>query len=346
MNNKIKINKSLKFDISERPLIIAEISGNHNGSKKKFLNLIKEAHKAGADLIKIQTYEPSDITIKSSKKKFFIKSGLWNKKNLWNLYKKAHTPFSWHKDAFKLAKKLKTTLFSSPFSERAVDLLEKHKVSLYKLASLEITDLNLVKKIAKTKKPIIISTGAATLKEINDCLKLIKRYHRKIIILHCVSDYPTLNQNADIQRINFLRKKFKSNFIGLSDHTTDIHSAVAATALNVVVIEKHFKISENSKSVDSVFSISPKKMVQLKEFISKVHESLKSKNKKTQKNKHFRRSIYALKTIQKNEKFTKENIVALRPKLGLCASKYFKILNKRSRKIILKDSPIYEANIK
>ncbi len=203
MNNKIKINKSLKFDINDRPLIIAEISGNHNGSKKKFLNLIKEAHKAGADLIKIQTYEPSDITIKSSKKKFFIKSGLWKKKNLWNLYKKAHTPFSWHKDAFKLAKKLKATLFSSPFSERAVDLLEKHNVSLYKLASLEITDFNLVKKIAKTKKPIIISTGAATFKEINDCLNLIKKYHKKIIILHCVSDYPTLNENADIQRITF-----------------------------------------------------------------------------------------------------------------------------------------------
>ena len=178
----IKISKSIEIGKSVRPLIVAEISGNHNGKKEKFLKLIRSAAKNGADMIKIQTYEPDDITINSKEAKFMIKDGIWKNKYLWDLYKKAHTPYSWHKDAFKLARKLKIILFSSPFSCKAVDFLEKMNVKLYKLASFEITDLNLIDRVGKTRKPIIISTGMASLKEIVRAIKIINRYHNKIII--------------------------------------------------------------------------------------------------------------------------------------------------------------------
>ena len=188
---KIKINKNLNICYDERPKIIAEISGNHGGSKKKFLQLIKSAAQNGADLIKIQTYEPVDITLKNKTNKFYLKDGIWKGQHLWDLYKNACTPFSWHKDAFKLAKKLKTELFSSPFSIRGVDLLEKFNCKIYKIASFEITDLKLVNYIASKKKPIIMSTGMASIVEIKNAINTIKKYHNKIIILHCVSSYPT-----------------------------------------------------------------------------------------------------------------------------------------------------------
>ena len=203
-----------------------------------FLKHILEAAKNGADLIKIQSYEPSDITLKS-KKNFIINDGLWKKKSLWELYQKAHTPFSWHKDAFILAKKLNITLFSSPFSTRAVDLLEKFKVKLYKIASFEITDLNLIDYVAK-KKPIILSTGMASIKEIKKAISVIKKYHNKIILLYCVSGYPTKEKEMNISTIYYFKKIFKDYLIGLSDHTDNIYSSLAATSFGVAVIEKHF----------------------------------------------------------------------------------------------------------
>ena len=184
----IKIGKKLAISSRLRTLIIAEISANHCGSKKSFLKHILAAHKFGADLIKIQTYEPQDMVLK---KNFTIKEGLWKKSNLWNLYRKAQTPFDWHYDAFKLAKKYKFELFSTPFSVRAVNFLKKFKPNLYKISSFEITDHNLITEIAKTKKPIILSTGMSSIKEIKSALKIIKKYHNKIIVLYCVSGYPT-----------------------------------------------------------------------------------------------------------------------------------------------------------
>ena len=186
---KIKIDKNFSFDYKKKPLIIAEISGNHAGNKKKFLNLIIKASQNGADLVKIQTYEPDDITLKNLN--FKIKKGIWKGKELWELYKKACTPYEWHHDAFKVAKKYNINLFSTPFSLRALNFLERKKVNLYKISSFEITDLNLINEIAKTKKPIIISTGLSTISEIKQSLKVINRYHNKVIILHCVSEYPT-----------------------------------------------------------------------------------------------------------------------------------------------------------
>ena len=194
----ININKNISFKYNSKPIIIAEISGNHNGNKKRFLSLIKSAFKNGADIVKIQTYEPSDITLNIKKKKFKIKNGIWKNKYLWNLYERAHTPYRWHYDAFKIARKYKKIIFSTPFSKKGVDFLEKLNVPIYKIASFEITDLCLIDYIASKKKPIIISTGLSTIYEIKNAIKVINKYHKKIIILHCVSNYPTAIEDSNL----------------------------------------------------------------------------------------------------------------------------------------------------
>ena len=327
----IKINKNINFSYSQRPLLVAEISGNHNGSKKKFLKLVESACINGADLIKIQTYEPKDITSKNLR--FKISKGIWKNYQLWNLYKKACTPFSWHNDAFKLAKKYNKIIFSSPFSLRAVDFLEKLKVPLYKIASFEITDIKLIRYIASKNKPIILSTGMSNINEIKKALKEIYKFHKKVIILHCVSNYPTKLKDTNLIEINFLKKQFKKNLVGLSDHTDNIFSSIASLPLRPVLIEKHYKLNKKDKTTDSHFSITPEKLRQLKEVILDVDKSLNSKKKINQKmSKTLRRSIYSTKQIKKNEKITKNNIDTLRPYLGICASKYFKVIGRITKK--------------
>ena len=199
--NKVN-NKDINFDYT-RPLLIAEISGNHMGARERFLKLVESACKNGADLVKIQTYEPIDITLNSKDKRFKIKKGLWKDNFLWDLYKRAHTPFKWHEAAFKIAKKYKKQIFSSPFSKRGVDLLEKLNVKVYKIASFEITDMKLINYIASKKKPIIISTGMASIKEIKSAIREINKFHDKIVILHCVSEYPTKVEDINLKRISY-----------------------------------------------------------------------------------------------------------------------------------------------
>ena len=341
---KIKINKKLSISDKGPPIIIAEISGNHSGRKSLFLKHIKSAAKNGADMIKIQTYEPEDITLNQRKKKFKINKGTWKGKFLWDLYKEAHTPFSWHYDAFKLAKKLKITLFSSPFSKRAVDLLEKLRVPLYKVASFEITDHELIDYIAKKKKPIIISTGMAKINEIKDAVKIIERYHRKIIILYCVSGYPTKLEDTNISTMQTLKKRFKRYLVGISDHTDNIYSSLTASALGASVIEKHFILNKKIDSLDKSFSIDASKLSELKKLSKNIHLSLGKPHIGPKKNEtnslKIRRSIYAIKEIQKGEKFTRKNIRSFRPKIGIGAEKFAKILGKISKKKIAKGSPI------
>ena len=183
-----------------------------NGKKSLFLKHIKIAAKSGADMIKIQTYEPKDITVNKRDKNFIIKKGKWKGKKLWDIYKKVHTPFSWHKDAFRLAKKLNIILFSTPFSIRAFNFLKKFDPPLYKISSFEITDFNLINHVAKTKKPIIISTGMANEKEIKKAISIISKYHKKIIVLHCVSGYPIKDTDANISTIKKLQS-FKKKML-------------------------------------------------------------------------------------------------------------------------------------
>jgi pseudaminic acid synthase len=333
---------NLNFSYKNPPLIIAEISGNHNGSKSRFLKLIKKACESGADLIKIQTYEPEDITLSKKNKFLRIKSGIWKGKYFFDLYKKACTPYKWHHSAFKIAKKYNKIIFSSPFSIKAVNYLEKFNVPIYKIASFEITDYNLISYIASKKKPIIISTGMATIKEIKSAIKIIEKYHKKIVILHCVSNYPTKIKETNLKKINILKQKFKKYHIGLSDHTNDIFSSIASIPLGVCAIEKHFNI-DNKRTTDSLFSIGPKKMRDLKNISVELFESLhKEKNIKIlNKNIKFRRSIYAKKNIRINEKITHKNIITLRPKIGICASEYYKIIGKKLKKNIKANDPIY-----
>jgi len=344
----IKISKKIYFSYNKAPLIIAEISGNHGGSKRKFLKLIKSAFSNGADLVKIQTYEPKDITLNKKNYNFKIKKGIWKNKYLWDLYKKAHTPFEWHYDAFKIAKKYKKILFSSPFSLRAVDLLEKLNVPLYKIASFELTDLKLVKYIASKKKPIIISTGMASIKEIEQAIKTINKYHKKIIILHCVSGYPTNLEDTKLYRINLLKKKFKNYLVGISDHTRTIHSSIAAMSLGIVAIEKHFKLSNSDHTTDSKFSITPDNLLEMKNTLIKLKSSLYNKNTKIiseNNSKKLRRSIFSINKIMKGEKISVKNIDTFRPKIGIGAENYFKILGKRAKKNISKFEPITVSKI-
>ena len=343
---KVKINNKISFSYNERPKIIAEISGNHGGSKKKFLKLIQSAALNGADLIKIQTYEPKDITLKNKMNAFYLKNGIWKDRHLWDLYEDACTPFAWHKDAFKIAKKYNKEIFSSPFSIRAVDLLEKLNCKLYKVASFEITDLKLINYIASKKKPIILSTGMASKMEIKQAVKEIKKYHSKIIILHCVSSYPTKLEDINLNRINNLKKIYKNCLIGLSDHTNSIISSLVSLPYKIVAIEKHFKLDDNKKTTDSEFSITPKEMKSLNKLSKEIFLSqVKNTSKNDRINIKLRRSIFAKQDIKKNTKLNKLNIDTFRPKIGICASNYFKILNARAKKFIKKGSPIYQKDI-
>ncbi len=340
---KFNFNNYFKKRSNLRPLIVAEISANHCGEKKIFLDTIKSAAKNGADLIKIQTYEAKDISIN----KVFNFGN--NKKNIWKLYKKAQTPFSWHNDAFKLAKKLKIELFSTPFSIRAVDLLKKYNTKIYKISSFEITDFKLVDKIAKTKKPVIVSTGMASLQEIEACVKIINKYHKKIILLHCVSGYPTPEAQTNLRRLNIIKKKFPLYNIGLSDHTNDILTSLASIPFGVTIIEKHFMIRKNLNSLDKKFSILPKELLELSEKSKRIYSALGKESfsiqKKEKISKYYRRSIYTVKEIKKNEKITKQNIGTFRPHVGLPASNYFKILGKKTKKNIKAFSPIFNKDI-
>jgi pseudaminic acid synthase len=332
----IKIGKKLAISSRLRTLIIAEISANHCGSKKSFLKHILAAHKFGADLIKIQTYEPQDMVLK---KNFTIKEGLWKKSNLWNLYRKAQTPFDWHYDAFKLAKKYKFELFSTPFSVRAVNFLKKFKPNLYKISSFEITDHNLITEIAKTKKPIILSTGMSSIKEIKSALKIIKKYHNKIIVLYCVSGYPTPLKDINFNKIKEIKKKLKLKHIGFSDHTHGIDASIMSLNYGVNIIERHFTINKKSSSPDVKFSIGVDELKNLKKFTISykiVNDGKKSQPISEKSSQIFRRSIFATKDIKKDDIFSSENIGCYRPNIGLSSNQYFKILGKKSRKKIKK----------
>tara|TARA_B100000886_G_scaffold292570_1_gene218450 strand:+ start:1052 stop:2086 length:1035 start_codon:yes stop_codon:yes gene_type:complete len=342
----IRINKNIVFSENHRPVIIAEISANHCGKKKLFLKLINDAHNSGADAVKIQSYEPKDITINSKSNKFRIQKGIWKGKYLWDIYKKTQTPFEWHKDAFKLARRKKITLFSTPFSLRAVDLLEKEKVKFYKIASLENDDEMLIKRIAKTKKPIILSSGATNFKSIQKTLNIINKYHNKVIILHCVSEYPTASNKTNLNRITKLKNKFKKNLIGISDHTNDIDTSLASVPLGAIAIEKHFKL-KNKTSLDSKFSITSDKFKILREKSEIYFKALGKLGTFKVKDEfaNHKRSLFAKEKILKNQKFSTKNIISLRPLVGIRSSDVKKVLKKKAKRNIKKDSPIYLKDI-
>ncbi len=271
-----KIKKRV-ISLKNEPFIIAELSGNHNGSLSNALKLIEIAAKCKVDAIKLQTFTANTITMKSKEKEFFIKDkkNIWRNKSLYELYDKAHTPWNWHKKIFEEAKKKKLIYFSSPFDETAVDFLEKLNVPAYKIASFEINHHPLLKKIAKTKKPVIMSTGLAKAKEIYDAINILKKNGTKnIAILKCTSSYPAVIRDLNLNTIVEMRKKFKCE-IGFSDHSLGNTAALTAIALGATIIEKHLTIKKNF-GIDGKFSSEFKEMKDLKQ---KSIETWQSKGK-------------------------------------------------------------------
>ena len=330
MNNKI--------------FFIAEISANHCGNFSLAKKLIKCAYMNGADAVKLQTYTADTMTIKSDKNNFKIKEGLWKGYTLWDLYNKAHTPLNWHKELFKYGKSLGIKVFSTPFDDTAVDFLEKLNCPIYKIASFEMTDLNLVKKVSQTKKPIIISTGMANLEEISTTVKTARRNGAKdITLLYCVSNYPSSIDDFNLNNIKILKDKFKCK-VGFSDHSTDNRVAFAAIASGAEVIEKHIALDGQKEGFDIDFSLKGKEIKKLRDDIDVAFKLLGKKfffrSKNENKSKIFRRSIFTTKNIKKGEKFSKDNIRVIRPGYGLPPKYYNEILNKKSPINILKDEPL------
>ena len=336
--------------IKKIPFLVAEISANHCGNFNLAKKLIKCAKKNNANAVKLQTYTADTMTIKSNKKYFKIKSGLWKNYNLWELYNEAHTPLQWHKDLFNYGKKIGITVFSTPFDETAVDFLEKLKCPIYKVASFEMTDIPLIKKIALTKKPMIISTGMANIKEIELAFKTAKRYGAKdVTLLYCVSNYPSKISDFNLNNIKILKDKFKCR-VGLSDHTKDEKIAVAAVAAGAEVIEKHIALDNQKKGLDIKFSLKGKKIKLFSNAINKTYRMLGNKkfyrNKSEEKSKLFRRSIFVVKNIKKGDKFSKNNIKRIRPGHGLPPMYYEKLINKKSPFNLYAENPLKKNILK
>ena len=332
------------FKNLSRPYIIAEISGNHNGSIDRAKELVKLAKENGADCVKIQTYTPDTMTIKSNKDDFLIKGGLWDGYNLWDLYDWAQTPFEWQKELFEYANSIGITMISTPFDESAVDLLESLSCPFYKVASFELTDLPLIKYIAQTKKPIILSTGMANEKEIKEAIDTIIQYGSgDFILLHCVSGYPTPVEEINLDTITLLKKKFKCE-IGLSDHTLGNTSAILSIALGAKVIEKHFTFDRSEGGPDAEFSMEPHELKDLSENISLAHKAIGvgsfEMKSAEESNIKFRRSIYVVNDIKKGDFFTKENIRRIRPGYGLEPKDYEKIIGLKAKRDLEEGNPL------
>ena len=315
-----------KISESERPYIIAELSANHGGSIDRAKKSIIAAANTGVSAVKIQSYTPDSMTIDSDKKDFCISSGLWADYKLYDLYKKAYTPFEWHEELFECAKNENVTIFSTPFDERAVDLLEELRVPAYKVASFEIIDIPLIKYIAKRKKPMLLSTGMASLIEIEEALKSIREVSDiDVLLFHCISSYPTPTNESHLANINFLKNKFGVE-VGLSDHTISNLASVVSIGMGAVAIEKHFKLDEKECGPDSSFSLNIKQLSSLIDDCNNAWEA-KGNTKFNRSNLEkdnlvFRRSIYFIKNLKKGQIIKTSDIRRIRPGYGL-KPKYF-----------------------
>ncbi len=345
MNSTLQIDQRL-IGLDSPPFVIAEMSGNHNQSLEKALRIVDAAAEAGAHALKLQTYKPETITIDFDGEGFQIKDpqSLWAGNNLFSLYKQAQTPWEWHESIFNRAKEKGMICFSSPFDETAIDFLEEINAPAYKIASFENNHLPLIEKAASTGKPLIISTGMASLGELEKAVLTARNAGCKdLILLKCTSTYPASPENTNIRTISHLRELFDCE-VGISDHTMGIGVSVSAVALGATVIEKHFTLSRSEGGVDSAFSLEPE------EFKSLVIESLRAwqslgtvkygPTEAEKKSLIFRRSIYAVENIEKGEVFTKENIRIIRPNLGSEPYLYSRFIGRKSRKRITKGTPI------
>lgn len=335
-----------EIGFDQRPFIIAEMSGNHNQSLERALEIVEAAAKSGAHALKIQTYTADTLTLNVERDDFLIKDeeSLWKSRKLHDLYNEAYTPWEWHEPIFNRAKELGMLAFSTPFDDSAVDFLETLDVPLYKIASFENTDLPLIKKVAATGKPMIVSTGMANAAELDELVRTAKENGCKdLILLKCTSTYPATPENTNIATIPHMRELFDVQ-VGLSDHTMGTGVAVAAVALGATVIEKHFTLSRADGGVDAAFSMEPAEMKALVEETERAWQAIgKVTYGPTEKEKaslKFRRSIYVAKDIQAGEYFTEENIRIVRPGYGLEPKYYPNLLGKVAKKSYKLGTPI------
>jgi N-acetylneuraminate synthase len=326
------------------PYVICELSGNHNGSLDRALQMMEAAAATGCDAIKLQTYTPDTITIRHDGPGFRIKGGLWDGRTLHDRYREAHTPFEWHEALFNRARRLGVTLFSSPFDETAVALLEGLGAPAYKIASFEAIDLPLIARVARCGKPMIISTGMCNLAEIQDAVTTARANGcREIILLHCVSSYPAVFEDANLATIPHLASAFDV-VAGLSDHTPGSAAPAAAVALGACVIEKHFTLARADGGPDAAFSLEPHEFRALVEdcrnawrAVGRVTYDVEGSEKA---NIVFRRSLYAVKAIAKGEAFTSSNVRSIRPGFGLAPKHLPRVLGRRAARDVAYGEPI------
>ena len=325
------------------PYIIAELSANHNGSLEHALQTIDAAHRAGADAIKLQTYTADTMTIDCDSEDFMIKGGLWDGYKLYDLYRWAETPFEWHQAMFAHARKLGITVFSTPFDESAVDLLEKLNTPAYKIASFENTDLPLIRYVAKTGKPMIMSTGMASEQEIAEAVDTARSAGcKELVLLHCISSYPAPMDQANIRQLAELGQRFEV-VPGLSDHTLGTTASVAAVALGACVIEKHFTLSRADKGPDSEFSIEPDELKRLCENTHDAWQALGQVSYERQpaetESKVFRRSIYFVRDLPAGSVIGPDDIRRIRPGLGLAPKYFVELLGKTLKVTVWTGTP-------
>ena len=334
------------FKKNKKPFIVAELSGNHNNSLKHCFKSIEAAANCGVDAIKFQTYTADTLTIKSNRKDFFINDAEspWYKKNLYELYEKGSTPWEWHRELFNHAKKNGITAFSTPFDITSLNFLKKFNPPCYKISSFENTFHLLIKNASKTKKPLIISTGLATKKEIHEAVNVAKKNGcKKLILLKCSSNYPANPEDLNLKTILDMKKNFSCE-IGFSDHTLGIGSAIMSIGFGARLIEKHFTLNKKDKTVDSKFSSDP---VEMKNLVDESFKAWKSIGKKSysfskheKKSLKFKRSLYFIKNLKRGDIISLNDIKAIRPGFGV-ASKFFnKVKGKKLKKDVLKGMPV------
>jgi len=351
MNSEIKI-EGRKIGASYPPYVIAEMSANHNGKIETALKIIEEAKKAGADAVKMQTYTPDTLTLKSSLPDFQITDGIWSGQTLYDLYACAHTPWSWHKPLFDYARKLGITIFSSPFDVTAVDLLEDLNAPAYKIASFEVIDLALIRYVASTGKPIIISTGMANLNEIQEAIDVARSGGcKELAVLHCVSGYPAPASDYKLRTITDMISRF-GLVTGLSDHTLDNATAVAGVALGASIVEKHFTLDRNGGGADDSFSLEPLDMSQLCRDALTAWQALGpsglvdySRSSSEQGNVKFRRSLYFTRSLPAGAVIGPDDVRCVRPGFGLPPKYIDQIIGKKLRRDVQSATPVLQSDL-
>ncbi|AZV47272.1 pseudaminic acid synthase [Nautilia sp. PV-1] len=325
-----------KINTNEKVFIIAELSANHDGSLQVAKDTVYAAKEAGADAIKLQTYTADWMTIDCEKEDFIIKGGtLWDGINLYKLYKQAAMPLEWHEELFNYGRSLGLEVFSSPFSKEAVDFLDEFNPPAYKIASFEITDYDLIDYAASKGRPMIISTGIATLQEIQNVADICKKRGVDLALLKCTSAYPAPRSEVNLKTIPAIKEIFKVE-VGFSDHTLGISAPIAAVAMGARIIEKHFILNKSINSPDKYFSLTPDEFKEMVKAVRETEEMIGEVNFKPKSGRQFARSLYVVKDIKKGETFSEENIKSIRPGYGLHPKYLPEILGKKACKDLQK----------